>query len=809
MLAFKTRSFQHFFRIALALLITICLIRVYEYFAVASKFFIANAYRFELAGLMYDVWLWLIYICLFILPYLLLSLISNRLATVILHCINAVIIISYLGLLLTFSERNTPFDHELFTRNFNESIETTKQMVSSSWKIYLPFIIYLFVYFLLYFKILRKVAAPKPLLIRLAVLSILSVVFIKYSNPSPDWFKQTSGYYLTSNKLTYFAADSYEYFATLKQNHKLNNKELEQEIDFYQQNHPFNYTSKEYPLLHENNGDDVLGSFFNFKSTPPNIVILVVEGLSRDFSGKNAYAGSFTPFLDSLSEHSLTWDNVLSTAPGTFAAHPSITGSLPYGKRGFSIMNVMPDHLSLVKILKANGYFTSFMIGFNPDFDNMGGYIRLQGTDFILTSYPSKYKEMGVGKEGWSMGYPDDALFPRSLQALDSINKTPYLSMYHTATTHMPYLFEQKPLYEKLFDQKIRTMNVKPEIKRTLKQTKEVLTTFMFSDDCLRNFFAAYAKRREYGNTIFFITGDHHIGSFPSTGAIDDYHVPFIVYSPMLKRPQRFLSVNSHLNIAPTISTLLSKNFKLNYQPKEVHWLGDVIDTCTTFRNKQSMAFMWWGREINDYIYKEYFLSDEQLYKLTPDLLMVQYKNDTLKGKMTRLRENFKIINNYVCDSNKIYPSKQNLLPGDKELLKEFTDPAAKLIFSKLSDTSLTADFKVPLQYKYLYVEATAKVNMPGAQTDYHPTIRFALIDPKNNGRKYLYWSKRDIATLSKGDFIPKQWNNISVNDMFPLDDYKNVKDLIFETAIYTDSVPINLKMQNLDVRIYGIKNSR
>jgi hypothetical protein len=98
---------------------------------------------------------------------------------------------------------------------------------------------------------------------------------------------------------------------------------------------------------------------------------------------------------------------------------------------------------------------------------------------------------------------------------------------------------------------------------------------------------------------------------------------------------------------------------------------------------------------------------------------------------------------------------------------------------------------------------------MPGAQTDYHPTIRFALIDPKNNGRKYLYWSKRDIATLSKGDFIPKQWNNISVNDMFPLDDYKNVKDLIFETAIYTDSVPINLRMQNLDVRIYGIKNSR
>ena len=128
----------------------------------------------------------------------------------------------------------------------------------------------------------------------------------------------------------------------------------------------------------------------------------------------------------------------------------------------------------------------------------------------------------------------------------------------------------------------------------------------MFADDCLKTFFANYSKRKDFANTIFFITGDHHIGSFPSTCSVDDYHVPFVVYSPMLKAPKKFYSVNSHNNIAPTITALLLNNYKMKYHPKEVHWVADVIDTCATFRNTQSMPFMAWSREINDYIYKSY-----------------------------------------------------------------------------------------------------------------------------------------------------------------------------------------------------------
>jgi uncharacterized sulfatase len=799
--------FQTFFKIQVSFLLSVTLVRVYEYFTIASKLFLSHSFLYELSGIVYDVWAWFIYSFVVFFLFALIYKLSSKPATIVLHAVNVILIMMYLALIIVFTERNTPFDHEFFTRSFKESWLTSKQMMTSGIKLYLPFVFYVSIYFIFYHLWIKNKNVENIVINVFAGVSFICVVLIKFANPAENRFQSNAAYNLTCNKFSFWMTDSYNY---LKEKNKANKiltpEELATEVEFYQKNQPFDFTSKEYPLLHKNDEADVLGGFFNLNTTPPNIVIMVVEGLSRDFSGDNAYAGSFTPFLDSLSKHSLVWNNFLSTAPGTFAAQPAITGSVPYASRGFSLMNVMPDHLSLIKIFRKNGYWANFMIGFNPDFDNMGGYIRLQGTDFILNKYPSKYKEMGVGSEGWSMGYPDDALFNRSFEVMDSLKKYPYLNIYHTATTHMPYLFAQKPLYDKLFDKKLQTLKVSNNIKRTLRETKEVMVTYMFSDDCLRKFFSDYAKRSEYKNTIFFITGDHHIGSFPSTCGIDDYHVPLIIYSSMLKAPKKFLSVNSHNNLAPTITNLILQNYQMKYHPKEVHWLGSVMDTAIQFRNIHAMPFMEWSREITDYIYKGYYLSGDNLYKLTPDLLEEPGNNDSVKNYMIKLRENFKIINNYVTEKNKLFPVKENLLPGKPILLQEFTDTAEKNIYAKNSDTGLMADFKIPAGYKYLYVEASGHVNSPATYIDNHPSIRLALIDTKNNGRKYLYWSMRDLPSISTKEFIPQQWNAVSTKDMFTLDDYKKYHNLVFDLGIWTDSIPINFKLKGLTVKIYGIK---
>lgn len=800
---------KQYYSITISFLFAFCLIRVFEYYIIAAKFFVQKSYQFELVGLLYDIWAWLIYCVLFFAPFLLFYCISKSLAKVLLHIINVVLLSMYLALIIVFSERNTPFDHEFFTRSFHDSWLTTKQMMASGFTLYLPFIISIFLYFLLYFIWFRAIEISKKGVFVWGVLAIVSVLFIKNSNPPKNYFKQPAAYYLACNKFSFWLHDTYNYFTeTDNYNKNLLPAELAKEIDFYQAHQPFQFSSKEYPLMHENTGNDVLGSFFNLHKTPPNIVILVVEGLSRDFSGDNAYASSFTPFLDSLSAHSLVWNNFLSTAPGTFAAQPAITASVPYAARGFSLMNEMPNHLSLIKLLKNNGYWTNFMIGFNPDFDNMGGYIRMQGTDFVLSNYPSKYKQMGIGEEGWSMGYPDDALFNRSFEVMDSIKKYPYLNIYHTATTHMPYLFAQKPVYDKLFDKKIAAIHLPKNIKRTLQQTKDVLVTYMFSDDCIRNFFSSYEKREDFNNTIFFITGDHHIGSFPSTCGIDDYHVPLIIYSSMLKSPKKFLSVNTHNNLTPTIASFILHNYSLPYQPKEVHWLCDVMDTCTSFRNIHSMPFMEWSREITDYIYKDYYLSGNQLFKLTPDLLEEDCNNDSIKQLMIKLRNNFKIINQYVCDNNKLFPAQQDFLPGKKELLFVLNDTLQRNVYSKKTDIALINSFKIPAGYDYLYVEVLGSINSQQRNAEKHLSLRLALVDTDKNNKNYVYWSMRDIAAISTKNFMHKQWNKISTNDMFTLKEFKKYKNLAFDVGVWTDMYPINFQLKNLQVKVYGVKNN-
>ena len=798
-----------FINVLLSLAISFCLIRVYEYFLIAHKSFIEHAFLYEFMGLLYDFWIVSIYGITIGLLIFLVWLSNQKIAITLLHVFNTVLIITYLSLLIVFSERNTPFDHEIFTRSIQESWTTSKQMMTSSFLVFFPFILYVSIYFLIYNRWFKKNRLSKFGLQMSCMLMMLSFVFIGYANPNEDKFEDEKEYYFTANKFTYWLNDTYQYFKNIDRfnSDKLSPDALKKEIDFYQANQGFAFTSKEYPLLRKNENKDVLGSFFNLHPTiPPNIVIIVVEGLSRDFSGANAYAGSFTPFLDDLSKRSLVWDNFLSTAPGTFAAHPAISGSLPYGKRGFSVINVMPDHLSLIKILRSNGYHSKFLIGFNPDFDNMGGYMRLQGTDMILQDYPAKYKMMGIGAEGWTMGYPDDALFNRSFEVMDSIKHQPYLNIYHTATTHMPYLFDQQAAYGKRFDKKMEGIPNSNPIKKTLKETKQVLVTYMFSDDCLKDFFKKYAKRPEYGNTIFFIMGDHHIGSFPSTNGLDDYHVPLIVYSPMIKQPKKFYSINSHNNIGPTITNMVLANYpQLHNVPNEVHWLTDVMDTAQAFRNIHSMPFMEWSREISDYIYKNYYLSGKQLYEIDSNLGLTKIKNDTLKEHVTKLINNYKLINDYVTTKNKIYPANKSIATMPKDLLLDYKNPALETINTISPDTSLMPEIKAPSAYKYLFVEMSAKINLllPGLEDQ--PAVRFALIDTAKGNRNFVFWTNHNIVQMSKVDYIEKQWNEVSVTDMMTLDSYKKFKHLVFDLSFYNGR-PIHLQMKDLNLKVYGVK---
>jgi uncharacterized sulfatase len=168
---------------------------------------------------------------------------------------------------------------------------------------------------------------------------------------------------LTINKANFFINESYNHFFSTPN-----------EVDIYADNYLGLYENtndslfalhyvdeNSYPFMHTDSTPDVLSAFFNTSARPPNIVVIMVEGLGRSFSNDAAEFGSFTPFLDSLSKHSLYWDNFLSEGGRTFAVLPSMLASLPFGEKGMLALGEnMPPHISLMNVLQHNGYHTSF-----------------------------------------------------------------------------------------------------------------------------------------------------------------------------------------------------------------------------------------------------------------------------------------------------------------------------------------------------------------------------------------------------------------------------------------------------------------
>ncbi len=150
---------------------------------------------------------------------------------------------------------------------------------------------------------------------------------------------------LAKNKVNYFIAASFDHFFQPSVETPTNLPTLAVEANFPDE--------KNYPFLRENNNADVLTPFFNKGTKSPDIVILLVEGLGRAFTNEGAYLGNFTPYLDSLSHQGLYWENFLSSGGRTFAALPSILGSLPFASKGFSELgDKMPAHLSMMSLLK-------------------------------------------------------------------------------------------------------------------------------------------------------------------------------------------------------------------------------------------------------------------------------------------------------------------------------------------------------------------------------------------------------------------------------------------------------------------------
>ena len=430
------------------------------------------------------------------------------------------------------------------------------------------------------------------------------------------------------------------------------------------------YTANvEYPLINETPVENVLGDFFELKEEKPNIVFIMVEGLGRDFVGEGAEFGGFTPFLDSLTTKSLYWENFLSNTGRTFGVLPSLLGSLPFGKSGFMELDTYPNKLSLFSILKNNGYHTSFYQGTNSSFDNVDRFLKSENLDFVLdkSGFGVNYQQQAEDAGGSSWGYPDKELFKKSI-SLQRDAQQPRLEVYMTISTHEPFVPPSQDYYEDKVAKILSSGTFEAKTKNIVAKNDNVFATLLYTDDALKWFLEQYRSQPNYDNTIFVITGDHRLIPIPQRNAISRFHVPLIMYSPMLTTTRKMSSVSSHFDVAPTLLALLNGAFELK-MPKKSAWMGNAIDTEIAFRSVKNIPLMRNKNELKEYISGEKVYSDGKVMELDKNMNLVSSfgGGSSIENKL----ENFKSVNQYVTNNNKIIPDSLAIFTVSKE---KFTD---------------------------------------------------------------------------------------------------------------------------------------
>jgi phosphoglycerol transferase MdoB-like AlkP superfamily enzyme len=418
----------------------------------------------------------------------------------------------------------------------------------------------------------------------------------------------------------------------------------------------FRYLDPQYPFLRGEDTRDVLGEYFAVEpgAPPPNIVFLSVEGLGRAFSGPDAYLGSFTPFLDELARKSLYFENFLASQGRTFASLPSILGSLPFADQGFnSFGRSAPKHLTLLSILKRNGYRTRFFCGTRLDFDNQGDFLALQNIDLMvgIQDYDATYYRL----PGSDWGYADKEILRKALETDRGDPGQPYVDYVQTISTHPLYAVPGQEEYLRLFEERMRELHFSEAEKASHRQYREIYSTILYADSALRSYFEEQAKLPGYGNTIYFITGDHRLAEIPPSTRIDRYHVPLIIFSPLLKRSARIQSISSHLDIAPTLLAFLRNRYGIR-TPDEVTWVGSGLDMEPSLRNIHRYPIKRAINSLDQYVSGRFFLDGDSLFAIGADLDLEPARDEAARARLQAEFADYRIRNDLLQRNRALIP---------------------------------------------------------------------------------------------------------------------------------------------------------
>lgn len=356
-----------------------------------------------------------------------------------------------------------------------------------------------------------------------------------------------------------------------------------------------------------------------------NVILFTIDTLRKDVLG--CYGGTNnSPFIDSIQDKCIRFNNLQAIGPYTQASFPGILTSsyyLDYGRQ----KRLSPKKTLISEVLKRNGITT---VGFhsNPYVSGFFGWNR--GWDVFYDSMEDDVTDEVPYVKG-------DVINRKIDEWLSSYIKGGEYSRFfmwgHYMDVHEPYVPEKKDV--DMIDPSI-TLDQKemfnlfkdPLLKRDIsnKGKVEILKKLYFAhvrevDSYFEEFFNILKKHDILKNTVIIVTSDHG-DEFGEHGGLSHdgkmyselINVPFFIYDYTRDKVEVCDTVVSNIDIPPTIVKLFGLQPEGNYSGSSVLPLNDYPEKgCfgvaigkTSAHEKETDKPIYYYREKNlKIIYKE------------------------------------------------------------------------------------------------------------------------------------------------------------------------------------------------------------
>ena len=295
--------------------------------------------------------------------------------------------------------------------------------------------------------------------------------------------------------------------------------------------------------------------------------MLIVESFGREYIGAlnrtlddSRYRG-YTPFVDSLIAHSVTFKYSYSNGRKSIDGMPSILSGIPMFVEPFFLTPASLNHVSgIASLLAPEGYHTAFFHGAQRGSMGFQAFARATGFQqyYGREDFESDKRFDGDDTFDGTWAIWDEPFLQYFATKMSEMHE-PFMTAVFTASSHHPFVIPEK--YRERFPEEGIVMH----------------KCIRYTDMSLSRFFQTASRQPWFNNTIFVLTNDHpnmsdHLEYQTDLGSFSS---PIIIYEPGndQRTPEMQDKIAQQTDILPTLMGMLG------YQKPYVAFGIDLLNT--------------------------------------------------------------------------------------------------------------------------------------------------------------------------------------------------------------------------------------